>query len=56
MTTGTRRMTTGRMTTGRMTTGAMTVAAMRPAAQALTSPRGSLGGRGDPGEAGAGRP
>jgi hypothetical protein len=58
MTKGTRRMTTGtrRMTTGRMTTGAMTVAAMRPAAQALTSPRGSLGGRGDPGEAGAGRP
>ena len=32
-----------------MTTGRMTVV-MRPAAQALTSPRGSLGGRGDPGE------
>jgi hypothetical protein len=43
------------MITGRMTTGRMAVA-MRPAAQALTSPRGSLGGRGDPGEAGAGRP
>jgi hypothetical protein len=38
-----------------MTTGRMTVAAMRPAAQALTSPRGSLGGREGAGEAGAGR-
>jgi hypothetical protein len=42
------------MTTGRMAMGRMTVV-MRPAAQALTSPRGSLGGRGDAGEAGAGR-
>lgn len=42
------------MTTGRMTTVLMAVV-MRPAAQALTSPRGSLGGRGDAGEAGAGR-
>ena len=40
------------MTTGRMTR-AVTVAC--PAAQALTSPRGSLGGRGDAGDAGAGR-
>ena len=32
-----------------MTTGRMTVV-VRPAAQALTSPRGSLGGRGDSGE------
>jgi hypothetical protein len=38
-----------------MTTGRMTVAATRPAAQALTSPRGSLGGRGAADEAGAGR-
>jgi hypothetical protein len=52
MTTG--RMTTGRMTTGRMTTGRMTLA-MRPAAQALASPRGSLGGRGYAGDAEAGR-
>jgi hypothetical protein len=37
-----------------MTMGRMTVAAMRPA-QALTSPGGSLGGRGNAGEAGAGR-
>jgi hypothetical protein len=37
-----------------MTTGRMTVATMRPA-QALTSPGGSLGGRGDAGGAGAGR-
>jgi hypothetical protein len=36
-----------------MTTGRMTVA-MRPA-QALTSPRGSLGGPGHPDLAGAGR-
>jgi hypothetical protein len=42
------------MTTGRMATVRMTVV-MRPAAQALTSPRGSLGGRGDAGQAGAGR-
>jgi hypothetical protein len=42
------------MTTGRMTTGRMTVA-MRSAAQALTSPRESLGGRGDAAGAGAGR-
>jgi hypothetical protein len=39
-----------------MTTGRMTVGTMRPAAQALTSPRGSLGGRGDAAEAAAGRP
>jgi hypothetical protein len=38
-----------------MTTGRMNVTAMRPAARALTSPRGSLGGRGGAGEAGAGR-
>lgn len=37
-----------------MTAGPMTVATMRPA-QALTSPGGSLGGRGDAGEARAGR-
>ena len=37
-----------------MTTGRMTVA-MRPAAQALASPRRSLGGRGDTGAAGTGR-
>ena len=42
------------MTKGRMTTGAMTVAAMRPAAQALTSPRGSLGGPGGQDGAGTG--
>ena len=42
------------MTTGRMTPVLMAVV-MRPAAQALTSPRGSLGGWGDAGEAGAGR-
>jgi hypothetical protein len=38
-----------------MTTGRTTVATMRPVAQALTSPGGSLGGRGCAGEAGAGR-
>ncbi len=38
-----------------MTTGRMTVGTLRPAAQALTSPRGSLGGRGDADEAGTGR-
>ena len=42
------------MTSGRMTAGRLTVA-MRPAAQALSSPRGSLGGQGYQGEAGAGR-
>lgn len=47
-------MTIGRMTTVRMNTVRMAVV-MRPAAQALTSPRGSLGGRGDAGEPGAGR-
>jgi hypothetical protein len=41
------------MTTGRMTPGRMTAAAMRPVAQALTSPRWSLGGRGAADEAGA---
>jgi len=43
------------MTMVRMTAVRMTVATFRPAAQALTSPRGSLGGRGYAGEAGAGR-
>jgi hypothetical protein len=32
----------------------MTAGTMRPAAQALTSPRGSLGGRGDGDAAGTG--
>ena len=43
------------MTTGRMPAGQIATARSRPAAQALTSPRGSLGGRGGAGEAKAGR-